>query len=142
MSLRSFAPQVLAEAEAAAQKPRLPDLDLTDIPFATMDPAGSKDLDQAYFIERTSSGYRVRYAIADVAAFVAPGERSTPRPTAGSRPSTRPTAGCPLHPTVLSEGAASLLPGELRPALVWTLDLDAHGRARRHPRRARRSAQP
>jgi exoribonuclease R len=33
----------------------------------------------------------------------------------------------PLYPTVLSEGAASLLPGQLRPALLWTIDLDTSG---------------
>jgi exoribonuclease R len=33
----------------------------------------------------------------------------------------------PLHPRVLSEGAASLLPDQDRPAVVWTIDLDADG---------------
>jgi exoribonuclease R len=38
-----------------------------------------------------------------------------------------PDRKAPLHPPVLSEGAASLLPGEWRPAVLWTLDLDATG---------------
>src|SRR4051794_39683233 len=42
-------------------------------PFVTIDPPGSRDLDQAMALERRGDGYRVRYAIADVAAFVAPG---------------------------------------------------------------------
>src|SRR3546814_11183882 len=33
----------------------------------------------------------------------------------------------PLHPKALSEDMASLLPGELRPALLWPIDLDATG---------------
>ena len=33
----------------------------------------------------------------------------------------------PLHPETLSEDAASLLPGEARPAFVWDLRLDADG---------------
>ena len=33
----------------------------------------------------------------------------------------------PLHPPVLSEDAASLLPDRVRPALLWTIDLDADG---------------
>ncbi|MGG8406635.1 RNB domain-containing ribonuclease, partial [Streptomyces sp. 12297] len=33
------------------------------------------------------------------------------------------------HPAALSEGAASLLPGQTRPALLWRIDLDAQGRA-------------
>src|SRR4051812_12770050 len=44
-----------------------------DVPFVTIDPPGSRDLDQALHIERTGAGHRVRYAIADVAGFVRPG---------------------------------------------------------------------
>ena len=38
-----------------------------------------------------------------------------------------PDGRTPLHPPVLSEGAASLLPGGDRPALLWTIDLGADG---------------
>src|SRR3546814_12978936 len=33
----------------------------------------------------------------------------------------------PLHPSALSEDAASFLPDQVRPALLWTIDLDAIG---------------
>ncbi len=33
----------------------------------------------------------------------------------------------PLHPKSLSEGAASLLPEQVRPALLWTIRVDATG---------------
>ena len=36
----------------------------------------------------------------------------------------------PLHPQVLSEGAASLLPDQVRPAFLWTIRLDATGEIR------------
>jgi exoribonuclease R len=39
-----------------------------------------------------------------------------------------PDQRTPLHPPELSEQAASLLPGQVRPALLWTMTLDAHGR--------------
>src|ERR1700754_1960212 len=68
-----FPAEVEEAARRAAQAPRLPDLDRTDIPFVTIDPASSMDLDQALHIERDGSGYVVHYAIADVAAFVSPG---------------------------------------------------------------------
>src|SRR5881392_355518 len=68
--VRMFPVDVLAAAEQAARNPRMPDLDRTDVPFVTLDPAGSVDLDQAMHIERLGRGYRIRYAIADVAAFV------------------------------------------------------------------------
>ncbi|MFK8912495.1 RNB domain-containing ribonuclease, partial [Streptomyces sp. YS-3] len=40
-----------------------------------------------------------------------------------------PDERIPLHPPVLSEDAASLLPGRVRPAVLWTIDLDTHGAA-------------
>ncbi|HYN72703.1 MAG TPA: RNB domain-containing ribonuclease, partial [Nakamurella sp.] len=46
--------------------------DATDIPFVTVDPPGSMDLDQAVHLDRSGDGYLVRYAIADVSSFVAP----------------------------------------------------------------------
>ncbi|MFE0672574.1 RNB domain-containing ribonuclease [Streptomyces sp. NPDC058867] len=123
----TFPPQVLAEAERAARDPLLPLTDATDLPLFTLDPATSTDLDQAMHLSRQGDGYRVRYAIADVAAFVSPG---SPLDTEAHRrvatlyfPDTR----IPLHPALLSEGAASLLPGQTRPAALWTVDLDADG---------------
>src|SRR5918994_1363841 len=69
----TFRAEVLAEAERASTEPRLPEVDRTDIPFVTIDPPTSLDLDQALQLEGLGAGFRVRYAIADVAAFVEPG---------------------------------------------------------------------
>src|SRR5689334_5758345 len=69
-----FPDDVERTAAEAARSPRLPDLDRTDLPFVTIDPATSMDLDQALHIERDGDGYVVHYAIADVAAFVTPGD--------------------------------------------------------------------
>ncbi|QNP73013.1 RNB domain-containing ribonuclease [Streptomyces roseirectus] len=123
-----FPPQALAEAERAADAPALPQEDATAIPFLTIDPPESTDLDQALHLSRQGTGYRVRYAIADVAAFVVPG--SALDEEAGRRVTTLyfPDGKVPLHPAVLSEGAASLLPDQVRPAALWTIDLDAEGR--------------
>jgi exoribonuclease R len=38
-----------------------------------------------------------------------------------------PDGKVPLHPTVLSEGVASLLPDQVRAAVLWTIDLDSGG---------------
>lgn len=102
--------------------------DRRDIEFITIDPAGATDLDQALAIERRAgSGFTVHYAIADVASFVIAGG---PIDTEARRRGVTvylPDGRVPLHPPALSEGAASLLPGEDRPALVWTFLLDAAG---------------
>ncbi|MEU7553867.1 RNB domain-containing ribonuclease [Streptomyces sp. NPDC044571] len=124
-----FPPEVLAEAEQAVRAPRPPDADATDLPLFTIDPPPSRDLDQAMHLERRpGGGYRVHYAIADVAAFVTPGGALDAE--AHRRVSTLyfPDGRVPLHPPLLSEGAASLLPGQTCPALLWRLDLDSTGR--------------
>jgi exoribonuclease R len=123
----AFPPEVEAAARDAAASVKLPDLDRTDIPLLTIDPPGSMDLDQAMHLERNGDGYRVHYAIADVASFVA-ADRAIDL-EANRRGETLYGIGrtIPLHPRVLSEGAASLLPDQLRPALLWTIDLDADG---------------
>jgi exoribonuclease R len=123
----TFPPEVEAAAEQAARAVRLPDLDRTDIPFVTIDPEGSLDLDQAVHLERDGDGYVVHYAIADVAAFVAPGDPVDMEARRRGETLYGADAKVPLHPTVLSEGAASLLPGEVRPALLWTITVDSGG---------------
>src|SRR5215218_7530370 len=66
----AFPDAAVREAEATAARP--PAGDRVDLPFVTIDPPGSRDLDQALHIERHAGGHRVWYAIADVGAFVAP----------------------------------------------------------------------
>src|SRR3954471_15021166 len=122
-----FPPEVEQAAERAAAAPRLPDLDRTDIPFVTIDPASSMDLDQALHLERKGSGYVVHYAIADVAAFVRPGDPIDVASHERGETLYGADSKVPLHPTVLSEGAASLLPDEVRPALLWTIHVDDTG---------------
>lgn len=125
----SFPPPVEAEAERAAKAPVRPSYDATDIPFFTVDPPTSRDLDQAMHLSRHGSrGYRVHYAIADVAAFVVPGGAVDAEAHRRANTLYFPDEKVPLHPSVLSEGAASLLPGETRPVALWTIDLDADGR--------------
>ncbi|MFJ1758054.1 RNB domain-containing ribonuclease [Kitasatospora sp. NPDC088134] len=120
-------PEVLAEADRAASLPRLPETDATDLELFTLDPPGSRDLDQAMHLTRRGTGYRVHYAIADVPAFVTPGGAVDTEAAHRVQTLYFPNGNVPLHPARISEGAASLLPGELRPALLWQLDLDADG---------------
>jgi exoribonuclease R len=122
---------VVTVATAAAKRSR--DLgarvDLHDVPFVTIDPKGSLDLDQAYAAERRPGGTRVRYAIADVAAFVTADDAVDIEAHRRGVTVYLPDARAPLYPEVLGEGAASLLPDGDRPALCWTIDLDEAGAA-------------
>jgi len=123
----AFPAEVEAAAERAAANPRLPALDRTDVPLITIDPPESMDLDQAMYVEHSNGGYRVYYAIADVAAFVSAGDPIDLEANRRGETLYGAEAKIPLHPKVLSEGATSLLPGQLRPALLWTIELDKSG---------------
>ncbi|MFE2086215.1 RNB domain-containing ribonuclease [Streptomyces sp. NPDC059460] len=124
-----FPREVLAEAAQVAKSLVLTGhQDATDLPLFTIDPPTSTDLDQAMHLERRTHGFRVHYAIADVAAFVRPGGALDTEAHCRVTTLYFPDGKVPLHPTPLSEGAASLLPGQPRPALLWRIDLDAEGR--------------
>ena len=134
-----FPSQVLAEAQHAVTSGVAgPDRhDATDLPLVTIDPPGAKDLDQAMYVERRGSGFRVHYAIADLGCFVTPGGALDAEVRRRGQTLYLPDGNVPLHPTVLSEGAASLLPDQTRPAALWTLDCDADGALEKaHVRRA------
>ncbi len=121
----AFPPAAQADAEAAAR--REVSGERLELPFATIDPPGSRDLDQAMHIERRGDGHRVHYAIADVSSWVEPGGALDAETHARGLTIYAPDHSTPLHPPELSAGAASLLPGQWTPAVVWTLDLDVGG---------------
>lgn len=122
-----FPDDVRADAEQSIDTPRLPDNDQTSIPFVTIDPPESMDLDQALHLERDGSGYRVYYAIADVAAFVTPGGPMDREAHERGQTFYAPDEDARLYPPELSEGAGSLLPDQTRPAILWTMDVDETG---------------
>lgn len=125
----AFPPEVEDEAQrAAARGPSVEaDVDARDLPLVTIDPAGARDLDQAVAIEADGDGFVVHYAIADVAAFVSPGGAVDGEARRRGVTVYLPDGRVPLHPPTLSEGAASLLPGEDRQAVLWRIHLDGRG---------------
>ena len=124
--------------------------DARDLELVTIDPPGSMDLDQAVLLERLpaqvdhadqagaaagdvgeapepAATYRVHYAIASLATFVTPGGALDVELRRRGETIYAPDAATPLHPEVLSHGAASLLQDAERPACLWTIDLDERG---------------
>ena len=130
-----FSDEVIREAEeSAAAGPQIPPgsaattvTDRTDLPLVTIDPPGSMDLDQAVHVESIPDGWRVHYAIADVAAWVRPGGAIDRESQERGFTMYSPDGRAPLHPAALSEKAASLLPDVERQSLLWTIDLDDAG---------------
>jgi exoribonuclease R len=117
----------LVEAEQAVSQPLGPREDATALPLVTIDPPGAKDLDQAMLVRRRGAGYRLDYAIADPGHFIRPGGALDTESRRRGQTLYLPDELVPLHPPQLSEDAASLLPGETRPAVLWTVDCDADG---------------
>lgn len=101
--------------------------DARDLELVTIDPPGSRDLDQALHIARRAGGWRVSYAIADVPAFVDPGGAVAAEVQDRGVTFYLPDHRSPLHPPRIGEDAGSLLPGQERPAVLWEIDLDRDG---------------
>jgi exoribonuclease R len=122
-----FPPPVEAAADAEARQPLTDHVDRTAMPFVTLDPLSSTDLDQAFVIERSGNDVVLRYAIADIGWFV--GQDSDVAGEAWQRGETiyLPDGKISLYPPVLSEGAASLLPDGDRPAILFSVSVARDG---------------
>lgn len=128
MKVSAEFPAVVEKAASeAAANPRLPDLDLTDLAFVTIDPESAMDLDQAMYLERAGDGFVVHYAIADLAAFITPGDPIDVEANRRGETLYGADSKVPLHPKSISEDAGSLLPDQVRPALVWRINVDSTG---------------
>jgi exoribonuclease R len=128
-----FPPEVLAEAEEAARRVAEPGparADRRDLPLVTIDPPGSRDLDQAVCVERDGGGLRLRYAIADVGFFVDRGGAVEAEAWRRGVTYYAPDGKRSLYPETLSQGPASLLPDVDRPAILFDLAVDGRGELR------------
>jgi len=125
-----FAPAVQSAAEDAARQVPTQHADWLDHRFATLDPASSTDLDQAFALEPSGSEWLLHYAIADVPWFVQDGDILDVEAWQRGTTSYLPDGKASLYPSVLSEGGASLLPGVDRPAIILSVRIDPEGDAR------------
>jgi exoribonuclease R len=125
-----FPPEVVAAAEEAGRRPLPADRDdARDLPFVTLDPAGSTDLDQAMALAADGDAIVLSYAIADVGAFVVQGDVVDDEAWRRGVTVYAPDGPSRLYPPVLSEHAASLLTDGDRPAVLLTVAVDGGGQA-------------
>jgi ribonuclease R len=125
-----FPAAVHAEVDAFLKSPGVDDpalLDLGDVPFVTIDGPGTRDLDQAVFVDQTSSGFRLLYAIADASFYVSPGTALFDEALRRGASFYVPGASIPMLPRALSEGLVSLGPEGTRRALVFDVKMDPRG---------------
>lgn len=123
----AYPEEALLEAKSAVDRHAGERLDLTRLPLVTIDPVGARDLDQAVFLERSGAGFVVHYAIADVGAVVLPGGALDAETRRRGQTLYLPDGAVPLHPRVLSEGSASLLPDQVSPCVMWRIEVDGGG---------------
>jgi exoribonuclease R len=130
-----FPPEVLEATDNATQatrksgRPTWMDFrrDATNLPFVTLDPASSTDLDQAFTIQKEGNDLVLSYALADVSAFV-PHDGIVEREAWRRGVTIYGLAEkIPLYPIAISQDAASLLPNGPRPAILVVVVIHVDG---------------
>ncbi len=128
-----FPPAVLEEARLvpaevtdAAKAGRL---DLTHLPFITIDPQQARDFDDGVaLVKKPGGGCLLYVAVADVAFAVAPGSALDREAAKRGTSVYFPQTVVPMLPTQLSHGFCSLNPGVDRLAVVVILEYNRLGR--------------
>ena len=106
-----FPPAVESEVEELLKDPGISDpelVDLTALPFVTIDGPGTRDLDQAVHIAKDGDGWMVRYALADPSWCVRPGTALFDEALRRGATYYLPGLAIPMLPRALSEGIVSL----------------------------------
>lgn len=103
-------------------------IDLTYLPFVTIDHDHSNDFftDQALYVERDAEGYRVMYALADVAYYVQPGSALFSQALERGATYRTCVSDTPMLPVELLTALTSLSPDIPRRALVFEIHLDVN----------------
>lgn len=123
--------EVEQEVERLLKRPGIRDrslVDLSAMPFVTIDGPGTRDLDQAVFVEpRRGGAHTVHYALADASHPVRAGTALFEEALRRGASYYLPGLAVPMLPRPLSEGITSLGPRALRRALVLSMHVDKRG---------------
>jgi len=106
-------------------------VDLSHVPFVTIDPVDAKDFDDAVCVNKFEWGYRLWVAIADVSHYVRHGAQIDLQAFQRATSVYFPDRAIPMLPAPISSGVASLRPGEDRLAMVAELDFDPAAKSQR-----------
>ncbi|MDE0881453.1 MAG: RNB domain-containing ribonuclease [Myxococcota bacterium] len=102
-------------------------IDLTHLPFSTIDPPDARDHDDALFARWNPRGVELFVAIADVAGFVRPGRDLDRYAVARGCSTYLPDRVLPMLPEWISADAASLRAGVDRPVVFMRMVIDYQG---------------
>jgi len=124
-----FPPEVEEEAAADAARPveSAGRRDLTDLTTFTIDDDLTTELDDALSVEVAGGVYRLGIHIADPSHFIPVGGRVDAEALSRAATFYFPDIKLPMLPRPLAESAASLVAGEVRPALSFLVTVSSIG---------------
>ncbi len=133
----TFPADAVKTAELATDRALDARTDLRDLALVTIDGADARDFDDAVWAEPDAGegnvgGWHLIVAIADVAAYVTPGDSLDREARKRGNSVYFPDRVVPMLPEALSNGWCSLVPDEDRPCLAAHLWIDKKGHLLRH----------
>ncbi|HQS58508.1 MAG: ribonuclease R [Gallionellales bacterium 35-53-114] len=120
-----FSEQVLPESYAGRE-------DVRHLPLVTIDGETARDFDDAVYCEPAGAGFRLVVAIADVSAYVQPGDALDKEALTRSTSVYFPRRVIPMLPEELSNGLCSINPHVERLCMVCDMHITADGDIERY----------
>jgi len=116
------------EVEEQAKQGRT---DLRDVPLVTIDGEDARDFDDAVFCKKTTKGWKLLVAIADVSHYVQPDSALDLEARNRSTSVYFPEQVIPMLPEILSNGLCSINPDEDRLSMVCEMVINEEGKVTR-----------
>ena len=120
--------QIASLAEEVPDEAKEGRVDLRNTPLVTIDGEDARDFDDAVYCQKTSKGWKLLVAIADVSAYVKPGAPLDDEAYKRATSVYFPDRVVPMLPEVLSNGLCSLNPHVDRLCMVAELYFDGEGK--------------
>ncbi|GEM75112.1 exoribonuclease II [Vibrio sagamiensis] len=103
-------------------------LDMTHVPFVTIDGESTKDMDDALYAKQNESGdFELTIAIADPTAYITPDDSMDKVARERGYTIYLPGRNIPMLPRDLADNLCSLLEGETRPAICCSVTVSKEG---------------
>ncbi|MDG3085581.1 exoribonuclease II [Vibrio hannami] len=103
-------------------------IDMTNIPFVTIDGDSTKDMDDALYARQLDNGnFEVTIAIADPTAYISPEDNMDKVARERGFTIYLPGRNIPMLPRDLADDLCSLIQDQERPALCCTVEVDNNG---------------
>ncbi|USD43820.1 exoribonuclease II [Vibrio sp. SCSIO 43135] len=103
-------------------------IDMTHLPFVTIDGASTKDMDDALYAKKTESGdFELTIAIADPTAYITPEDEMDKVARERGFTIYLPGRNIPMLPRDLADDLCSLIEDEVRPALCCSVTVSKDG---------------